>query len=96
MRGEQNERGPAGCEMALVVRIEPVLVGVEDAGRMLGVSAKSIRRMIADGELPSVLVGPGKGRRLLSVVDLSAWAAGLQREGGTAGGGDREAAGGGR
>lgn len=64
------------------VRIEPLLVGVEDAGRMLGVSAKTVRRMIAAGELPSVLVGPGKGRRLLVVADLRAWVAGLRREGG--------------
>lgn len=79
--------------LAVTVRIEPVLVGVEDAGRMLGVSAKTIRRMIAAGELASVLVG---GRRLLGVTDLAAWAAGLEREGGTVGGNNAGDAGGGR
>lgn len=85
--------------LSVTVRIEPVLVGVEDAGRMLGVSAKTIRRMVKTGELPSVLVGPGNGRRLLAVADLTAWAAGLKREGGlgnpTAGGSNAGDTGGG-
>ena len=63
----------------VTVRVEPVLVGVEDAGRVLGISAKGIRRMIAADELPSVMVG---GRRLLAVDDLRAWAAGLERTSG--------------
>lgn len=61
----------------VVVRMEPLLVGVPEAGRMHGISAKSVRRMITAGELPSVLLG---GRRLLGVADLAAWVAELKRE----------------
>lgn len=72
--------------LSIVVKVEPVLVGVEDAGRVLGLSGKTVRRMIASGELASVLVG---GRRLLAVDDLRAWAAGLEREGGGMGPAER-------
>ena len=73
---------------SVCVRIEPVLVGVEDAGRMLGISGKGVRRMISAGELASALVA---GRRLLAVDDLRLWASSLERDGGMdhAAGGER-------
>lgn len=61
----------------VVVRVEPLLVGVPAAGRMLGVSTMTIRRMIAADELPSVLLG---GRRLPGVADLAVWVAEFKRE----------------
>lgn len=67
---------------AVVVQAPPLLVGVPEAGRMLGLSPKSVQRMIRSGELVSVLAGPGGGRRLLRVADLAAWAAGLPVAGG--------------
>ncbi len=59
------------------VRMKLLLVEVPEAARMLGVSTKTIRRMIAADEFPSVLLG---GRRLLGVEDLAAWVAELKRE----------------
>ncbi|MEM6853732.1 MAG: helix-turn-helix domain-containing protein [Planctomycetota bacterium] len=73
-------RGSLPAAEPVIVSAAPLLVGVPEAGRMLGLSVKSIRRMIAGGELPSVMVG---SRRLLAVADLTAWAATLPREGGT-------------
>jgi len=69
---------PAWEAPAVVVHAAPLLIGVPEAGWMLGLSPKTIRRMMAGGDLKSVRVG---GRRLLPVADLAAWAAALPREG---------------
>ncbi|MEM9913992.1 MAG: helix-turn-helix domain-containing protein [Planctomycetota bacterium] len=81
MTVEPNPHHSAGASPVLV-QVTPLLVGVSEAGRMLGVSPKTIRRMIVSGELPSVMVG---GRRLFVVADLTDWAAALPRENGKQG-----------
>ncbi|MDP8931101.1 MAG: helix-turn-helix domain-containing protein [Actinomycetota bacterium] len=46
---------------------ESLLVTVEEAGRMLSVSSRTVKRMVSDGRLPSVLVG---GARRVRRADL--------------------------
>jgi excisionase family DNA binding protein len=49
-------------------RIEPLAVGVNDAGRMLGVSRRTVWTLLRDGALPrSFSIG---SRRLIPVEDL--------------------------
>lgn len=43
------------------------LVSLDDGARMLGVSARTVRRMVGRGELPTVAIG---GRRLLEPAAL--------------------------
>lgn len=51
--------------------MEPILVGVVEAARVLGISERGLRGMIADGKLDSVRMGR---RRLLRVADLRMFA----------------------
>ena len=48
----------------------PLLVSVEKAASLLGVSARTIHRLVVEGTLPHVRVGR---RLLLSVASLEAW-----------------------
>lgn len=59
----------------ILVKIEPVLVGIEDAASMLGISVtafKALDRMGGIGPLP-VQIGTCR-RRLYSVCELRRWA----------------------
>jgi excisionase family DNA binding protein len=47
--------------------VEPLLVDVETAGVLLGVSARTIERMVADGELTPLKIG---SRTLIARRDL--------------------------
>ena len=76
---------PAG-DRGMIVQAAPLLVSVPKASRMLGLSSASVKRMMRAGELPSVLAGPGGGRRLLATADLAAYVAGLHRQHGTTSG----------
>ena len=48
----------------------PLLVSLPQAARELGVCESSVRRWIKAGELPAVMVGPGRRYRI-DVVDLA-------------------------
>ncbi len=50
----------------------------EDAGRRLGVSERTVRRLVASGELPRVQIGAGNSR--IAVADLDAYVNSLMRE----------------
>ena len=50
--------------------ITPLLVGVEEAARILGVSKRTLYHLIAEGSLPSVRI---RGRRLLRLETLAEW-----------------------
>lgn len=41
-------------------RPEPLTVSVEEGRKLLGVSADTLRRLIADGEIPAFRAGRGK------------------------------------
>ena len=90
MSGETLQREPAGEGWGefpgLVIATPPLLVGVPEASRLLGMSPASVKRMVSSGALPSVLAGPGGGRRLLATADLAAYVAGLERQHGIAAG----------
>jgi len=49
-----------------------IAVGIADAAERLGVSAVTVKRLVASGELPSVLVGD---RRLIPASALDAFIA---------------------
>lgn len=53
---------------------EPLLLPYDSAAGILGLSHRTVERMVAAGELPSVAVG---GRRLIRRVDLVAYVDGL-------------------
>jgi excisionase family DNA binding protein len=54
-----------------------VAVTYEDAARRLSVSSRTVRRLIANGELPRVMIG---GCARVAVADLQAFTEGLRRE----------------
>ena len=86
MSGETLQREPAGEGWGewpgVVIAVPPLMVGVPEAARLLGMSPASVKRMVSSGALPSVLAGPGGGRRLLATADLAAYVAALPRSGG--------------
>lgn len=49
---------------------QPLLVGYNDAARMLGLSRRTVERIVLRDAIPSVTVGP---RRLFRTTDLEAW-----------------------
>ena len=49
MHSEPPPHDPRGAA-SIIVSAEPLLVGVPEAGRMLGLSPKSIRRLIASDD----------------------------------------------
>jgi excisionase family DNA binding protein len=49
----------------------PLLVGLDEAAELLGLSERTVARLVADGELPSLKVGR---RRLFSLRRLEEWA----------------------
>jgi len=57
---------------------DPLLIGVKDAARLLGIGERLLWSMSTSGELPSVRVGR---RRLYSVETLRNWIAEREREG---------------
>lgn len=50
------------------------LIGIEQLARCLEVSAKTVRRMLADGKLPAAVMGPGKMRRW-RLGEINGWIA---------------------
>ena len=66
---EQQERRAARPETA----VEPLLVRVEEAARLLSLSRSTIYEMMDAGELPSVRRGSA---RRIPVAALRAWVAG--------------------
>jgi hypothetical protein len=64
---------PAQARPAVVVVVEPLLVGSALAGKLVGVSARSWQRMHSASETPAPLRVAGK--RLWSVAILRAWCA---------------------
>lgn len=64
----------------LLVRIEPLLVRVEEAARILCLSRSTIYEMLDRGELPSVRRGAA---RRIPIAALRAW---VERQIGTTGG----------
>jgi excisionase family DNA binding protein len=63
----------------VVVHVEPRLVSTEIAGRIYGVSARTIELLIADDGFPSVRIGR---RLLIPIAQADAWIA--TRTGGVA------------
>src|SRR5919112_3697564 len=60
--------GPERTELDACEELpEPELVGYEEAGRRMGLSARTVRRMVTRGELPAVRAGR---RVLLRTTDL--------------------------
>jgi excisionase family DNA binding protein len=57
--------------------VTPLLVGYRDAAAVLGVGERTVRRLVADGTLPSMRVGQ---RVLVHVDDLAAYAASLRHD----------------
>lgn len=55
------------------LRASPILVGVKDAARMIGVSPTHFRRLDSQGKLGPVGIRLG-GRVLWSVGELKSWA----------------------
>jgi len=45
--------------------LEPLAFGVEDAGRLLGISTGSVRRLVQKGEIPAVRWNTNKNARIL-------------------------------
>jgi excisionase family DNA binding protein len=48
-----------------------LLVGLDEAAELLGLSERTVHRLVADGQLPSLKVGR---RRLFSLRRLEEWA----------------------
>lgn len=46
-----------------------VLLGYDEAGRRLGVSPRTVRRLVSSGDLPSVLVGRSRRVRVSDIAD---------------------------
>jgi excisionase family DNA binding protein len=51
---------------------DPIMIGQREASRVLGMSERTISKMIGDDEIPTLKIG---GRRLFSVEALKAWIA---------------------
>ncbi|MGI9120540.1 MAG: helix-turn-helix domain-containing protein [Acidimicrobiales bacterium] len=77
---EQDNTGPArpavdlGYQPGEAAPVPPLAVSYETAGRLLGVSARQVRRLVASGALPVVHVG-GAGSPRIRVEDLEAYLA---------------------
>ena len=54
------------------LRTDPIMIGQREAARVLGLSERTLSKLIADGDIPSIRLG---GRRLFSVEALKAWVA---------------------
>jgi excisionase family DNA binding protein len=50
--------------------IEPLLINVEEAARMLGLGRSTVYELIASGEMPSVTIGAA---RRIPLAALKAW-----------------------
>lgn len=74
-------------------QIDPALLAVtyEEAGRRIGVSSRTVRRLVAQGQLEAITVA-GALRRI-RVVDLDAYLAAAVAEGGSGGKGQPAAPG---
>jgi excisionase family DNA binding protein len=53
--------------------IPPRLLHIDDAGRYLSVSDKTVRALIADGSLPYIQKIAGRSPYLLDIKDLDTW-----------------------
>jgi excisionase family DNA binding protein len=63
------EVGMTEAQVLAATVVAAVAVGVRDAARMAGVSERTMRELIAAGDLPSLRL---RGRRLVRVADLEA------------------------
>lgn len=50
--------------------VRPLLVGYDDAARLLGIGRRTLERLAADAAIPSVAVG---SRKLFRLRDLESW-----------------------
>jgi excisionase family DNA binding protein len=57
--------------------IQDALIGIRQLSERLGLSRRTIARILARGELPSLRIGR---RRLIRLADLRHWLAGLEVE----------------
>jgi excisionase family DNA binding protein len=77
---EQDNTGPArpavdhGHVSGDAGPVTPLAVDYEDAARMVGVSSRQVRRLVASGALPVVHVG-GAGSPRIRVLDLHTYLA---------------------
>ena len=55
--------------------LEAALIGINRLAERLGLSRRTIHRILARGELPSIRIG---GRRLVRLSDLRRWLAGYE------------------
>lgn len=72
MVGERDlaESGQVLTGRSVIVAVEPRLVAVDVAARMLGISAWTVRQLIAGDGLPTMTLGR---RVLVPVAQLDAW-----------------------
>ena len=57
---------------AVVVAAEPLLVGCQDAARLVGIPYRSFQRALANGRVPPATTRIGR-RRLWAVEELREW-----------------------
>ena len=55
--------------------IEAALIGINHLAQRLGLSRRTIHRILARGELPSIRIG---GRRLVRIEAVQRWLAGYE------------------
>lgn len=53
-------------------QVPPLAVSVSEAGKLVGISGRTLQKHIAAGELPSCVIG---GRRVLRLSTLNEWLA---------------------
>lgn len=62
----------ASCQNLKIDKVEPILVGISDAAKMLSISRGLFYEMISDGRLGPVGIRFGR-KRLFSVGELRRW-----------------------
>lgn len=72
MNGNQEAtNGNGGREPTLVIQIEPLVLRLPAAGRVLGgITRPTVSRLIAEGELDAVMVG---GTRMVTRASIEAY-----------------------
>jgi excisionase family DNA binding protein len=76
----QSER-TAATQIAVLSEIRPRLLDIENAAKYLSVSTRTIRRMIADSELPFIQRHAARSPYLLDLRDLDRWIESLKQGG---------------
>lgn len=73
-----KEQNMTRIRKAMALTAEPVSISVEEAAEMLGISRAALYPLVTAGELPSFKL---RGRRLILVSELRAWATRMAQEG---------------